>query len=856
MDGVRFDEPFARDLHRAINVEMGNPEDADSGAFVSAGARVLQARYLVENSYTLQDLEELTLVLLEHGPIVASVNWQDSMSTPEQIAGHAVCRWDHTASPIGGHAILLNGIDMDLTLGDVKGFVRFKNSWGREWADHGQCLISVEDLGSIIRFDQETLLPIPPRAVLPEPEQQDVASEDDGPIAELPPLTRFQDEAFGTDFWTIRDTAGMGAYANAIARGIQHADTKPPLTIGIRAPWGAGKTSLMRMIRDRLEWPTLDALERRPAKYRSIRLTPSSVQELAPATGKEAARRDPVLHEVTNGVVLQQVDSLPPLTDEPEAETTQAAPSLRATPNRGTSDDARLDEDAQRWRPTVWFNPWMYQTGEQVWAGLAHEIISEITTRMDPVEREHFWLRLNLKRVDQQAVRRKIYGLVLDRLIPYALMAAVLLVGGLVLLAIGGPALIGVGAAGSSPVLIGILSAVQYRRVLRARVTSSLAPLVAPSTAVRRFAGEELGGSYGQLVEAPDYRTQAGFFYLVQTDMKRVLDLIASEKRPLVVFVDDLDRCSPNTVVQVIEAMNLFLAGQFPNCLFVIAMEPEMVAAHVETAYAGLVMRLTEEARPGAGTNLGWRFLEKIVQLPLTLPDMSPAKARTFVETLFGSATVQSTSGAITAALEATAPAGEDVAKEQRKIGDVSLKEAIQLAGAKRDGGAKSEAQKEAVRRQIERRLTGEDPAVQAAILYAVPHLDPNPREIKRFVNIFRFFVMILTERSVEDSSIPLELQDIAKLAVLNLKWPWLMQTLAEPARGGRQGTVFDLLQDPPVVTPRKGESRAAAELRILKQALKINGFSQSTMDRLLAPELRSFMASPPKVGPSGRLFL
>jgi hypothetical protein len=335
--------------------------------------------------------------------------------------------------------------------------------------------------------------------------------------------------------------------------------------------------------------------------------------------------------------------------------------------------------------------------------------------------------------------------------------------------------------------------------------------------------------------------------------MKRVLDLIASEKRPLVVFVDDLDRCSPNTVVQVIEAINLFLAGQFPNCLFVIAMEPEMVAAHVEAAYAGLMTRLTEGSGPGVGTNLGWRFLEKIVQLPLTLPDMSPAKARTFVETLFGSAT----DGSGLAEPEATAPAGEDVAKEQREIGDVSLKEAVQLAGTKRDGGgAKGEAQKEAVRRQIERRLTGEDPAVQAAILYAVPYLDPNPREIKRFVNIFRFFVMILTERSVEDSSIPLELQDIAKLAVLNLKWPWLMPTLAEPARGGRQGTVFDLLQDPPVATPRKGESRAAANLRMLRQAMKLNGFSQSTMDRLLAPELRSFMASPPKVGPSGRVFL
>ncbi|MFC7643536.1 P-loop NTPase fold protein [Streptosporangium lutulentum] len=43
--------------------------------------------------------------------------------------------------------------------------------------------------------------------------------------------------------------------------------------------------------------------------------------------------------------------------------------------------------------------------------------------------------------------------------------------------------------------------------------------------------------------------------------MRQVLDLVATEERPLVVFVDDLDRCSPGTVAQVIEAINLFLAA-------------------------------------------------------------------------------------------------------------------------------------------------------------------------------------------------------------------------------------------------------------------------------------------------------
>ncbi len=84
----------------------------------------------------------------------------------------------------------------------------------------------------------------------------------------------------------------------------------------------------------------------------------------------------------------------------------------------------------------------------------------------------------------------------------------------------------------------------------------------------------------------------------------------------LVVFVDDLDRCSSGAVAQVIEAINLFLAGEFPNCVFVLAMEPEVVAAHVEVAYRDLAESMPAHLRE----DLGWRFLEKIVQLPLRVP--------------------------------------------------------------------------------------------------------------------------------------------------------------------------------------------------------------------------------------------
>ena len=80
------------------------------------------------------------------------------------------------------------------------------------------------------------------------------------------------------------------------------------------------------------------------------------------------------------------------------------------------------------------------------------------------------------------------------------------------------------------------------------------------SSTGKAFLEGQFKDSLDQLVPDPGYAARLGFLHLVQEDMHRVLKLIATPKQPLVIFVDDLDPCSPGTVSQVIEAINLFLA--------------------------------------------------------------------------------------------------------------------------------------------------------------------------------------------------------------------------------------------------------------------------------------------------------
>lgn len=42
----------------------------------------------------------------------------------------------------------------------------------------------------------------------------------------------------------------------------------------------------------------------------------------------------------------------------------------------------------------------------------------------------------------------------------------------------------------------------------------------------------------------------------MESDIRDVLELVANEKSPLVIFVDDLDRCVPHKVAEVVEVAN------------------------------------------------------------------------------------------------------------------------------------------------------------------------------------------------------------------------------------------------------------------------------------------------------------
>jgi hypothetical protein len=83
--------------------------------------------------------------------------------------------------------------------------------------------------------------------------QQDPTADDQASLSVRPALGMLTDRPIEDD---AADRLGFGAYADALTELLDHPETDTPLTIAISAPWGAGKTSLARMVERRLlTWP-------------------------------------------------------------------------------------------------------------------------------------------------------------------------------------------------------------------------------------------------------------------------------------------------------------------------------------------------------------------------------------------------------------------------------------------------------------------------------------------------------------------------------------------------------------------------------------------------------------------------
>jgi len=94
----------------------------------------------------------------------------------------------------------------------------------------------------------------------------------------------------------------------------------------------------------------------------------------------------------------------------------------------------------------------------------------------------------------------------------------------------------------------------------------------------------------------------------------------------LVVLIDDLDRCMPDTIIETLEAIKLFLF--VPHTAFVIGADERLVQYAVRRRFPEL---------PGDRADVGQDYLEKLIQFAVRVPPLGRTEMETYINLLFAS---------------------------------------------------------------------------------------------------------------------------------------------------------------------------------------------------------------------------
>lgn len=111
----------------------------------------------------------------------------------------------------------------------------------------------------------------------------------------------------------------------------------------------------------------------------------------------------------------------------------------------------------------------------------------------------------------------------------------------------------------------------------------------------------------------------------IQEFHKNFEELIHETKiKKIVVVIDDLDRCSTDTVIGTLEAIKLFLFTK--NTAFVIGADERLIKYAVKRRFPEI---------PGDSTEVARDYLEKLIQYPVRIPALSTIELINYVNLLF-----------------------------------------------------------------------------------------------------------------------------------------------------------------------------------------------------------------------------
>ncbi len=204
-------------------------------------------------------------------------------------------------------------------------------------------------------------------------------------------------------------------------------------------------------------------------------------------------------------------------------------------------------------------------------------------------------------------------------------------------------------------------------------------------------------------------------------------EILEKLKRPLVVVIDNLDRCLPTNAIHTLEAIRLFLF--LTNTAFITAADEEMIRSSVADYFKGASDRHQID------------YLDKLIQVPIRVPKAGVREIRSYLFMLYAI-----DHRLLAKKLETLREGLERALQQSWKEEPISRKNALALTGEPEDGNlAKAFARADRI----------------APVLANSPIIHGNPRVVKRLLNVIK-----MRSKIAERRSMPLDEAIITKLVI------------------------------------------------------------------------------------------
>lgn len=225
------------------------------------------------------------------------------------------------------------------------------------------------------------------------------------------------------------------------------------------------------------------------------------------------------------------------------------------------------------------------------------------------------------------------------------------------------------------------------------------------------------------------------FQRLVSDPMRKVRDhyqhTVGAFCRPVMVFIDDLDRCNADYVVGLLESLHTLYSDS--RVFFVVAAEREWISACFEDRYETFGGKVAGPDQP-----TGYRFLEKLFQLSLGLPPVSPELKRIFLDEVTTPRTNNGSSPPTTAS-----PDFHHAVERAAKTEFAEVTDESELNAKLRESSGDALQDQARVAAAILKSSHSEifEHANRHRLTQFVDLMDSNPRSIKLVVNAFGIYV-------------------------------------------------------------------------------------------------------------------